>query len=340
MVADRVQHRLETPFKLQGREHRIAASIGVALSETGYADARDVIRDADKAMYEAKRKGKGRFEFSDQSLYTDVVAVLSLQEDLRRSVEREELELHYQPLVDLTTQSIVGFEALVRWQHPEHGLLLPDQFIPLAEESGAIVPLGRWVLRTACTEAREWQQQQVSGEPLILSVNVSMREISSPDFVDVVASTLEQTHFDPERLQLELTESVFMETLEPIRGRISAVRKLGITVCIDDFGTGYSSLGHLHRLPIDKIKIDRLFVRHLDEAPGNREILRTILLLAAHLGLDVVAEGVESNEQLVTLRELACTYGQGFLFSRPVPPDQVAELLVGDTPDDAAFAVS
>jgi EAL domain-containing protein (putative c-di-GMP-specific phosphodiesterase class I) len=290
-------------------------------------------------MYEAKRKGKGRFEFSDQSLYTDVVAVLSLQDDLHRCLERNELQLHYQPLVDLDSQSIVGFEALVRWMHPEHGLLLPDQFIPLAEETGAIVPLGRWVLRTACLEALQWQRDSTSGEPLSLSVNVSMRELASPDFVDAVAATLEQTSFPADRLQLELTESVLMEALEPIRGRINAVRALGITVCIDDFGTGYSSLGHLHRLPIDKIKIDRLFVRHLDEAPGNREILRTILVLARHLGLDVVAEGVESDAQLVTLRELACAYGQGFLFSKPVPPSQVAELLASDEPGDSAFAV-
>jgi diguanylate cyclase (GGDEF)-like protein/PAS domain S-box-containing protein len=339
MVADRVQQRLETPFKLNGREHRIAASIGVALSETGYADARDAIRDADRAMYEAKRKGKGRFEFSDQSLYTDVVAVLSLQEDLRRCLDRDELELHYQPLVDLSSQSIVGFEALVRWRHPEHGLLLPDHFIPLAEETGAIVQLGRWVLRTACTEALAWHPEPGSSEPLMLSVNVSMRELTSPDFADAVAATLEQTRFPPERLQLELTESVLMEALEPIRSRIDAVRALGVTVCIDDFGTGYSSLGHLHRLPIDKIKIDRLFVRHLDEAPGNREILRTILVLAKHLGLDVVAEGVESAAQLTTLRELACAYGQGFLFSHPVPPSGVVELLVGDEPSDAAVVV-
>ena len=341
MVADRVQRRLEAPFKLNGREHRIAASIGVALSETGYTDARDVIRDADKAMYDAKRKGKGRFEFSDQSIYSDVVAVLSLQEDLKRCLDRSQLELHYQPLVDLTAQSIVGFEALVRWRHPELGLLLPDQFIPLAEDTGVIVPLGRWVLRTACVDAQSWQQTQPSGEPLILSVNVSMRELTSADFVDVVAETLQQTGFPPERLQLELTESVFIETLEPIRARIASVRKLGVTVCIDDFGTGYSSLGHLHRLPIDKIKIDRLFVRHLDEAPGNREILRTILTLARHLGLDVVAEGVESNAQLVTLRELACAYGQGFLFSAPVPPHRVVDLLAGDASgEDAAVAVS
>jgi diguanylate cyclase (GGDEF)-like protein/PAS domain S-box-containing protein len=339
MVADRVQRRLETPFKLNGREHRVAASIGVALGETGYTDARDAIRDADRAMYEAKRKGKGRFEFSDQSLYSDVVAVLSLQEDLKRCLDRDELELHYQPLVDLSSGSIVGVEALVRWRHPELGLLLPDQFIPLAEETGVIVPLGRWVMRTACVDAQTWHQTQLSGEPLILSVNVSMRELTSADFVDSVASILKETRLAPERLQIELTESVFVETLEPIRSRIVAVRKLGVTVCIDDFGTGYSSLGHLHRLPIDKIKIDRLFVRDLDGAPGNREILRTILSLARHLDLDVVAEGVESNAQLMTLRELACAYGQGFLFSKPVPTHRVDALFVGDEPDDAAFAV-
>jgi diguanylate cyclase (GGDEF)-like protein/PAS domain S-box-containing protein len=333
MVADRIQRRLEAPFLLHGRELQVGASIGVALSESGYVEATNVIRDADAAMYEAKRRGKGRVEFFDQSLYSDVVSLLGLREDLRRCLERDELEVHYQPLVDLEEQSIVGFEALVRWRHPELGLLLPDRFIPLAEETGFIVPMGRWILETACREALQWQHTQPSGAPLILSVNVSMRELSSADFVGAVSDVLSRTGFDAARLQLELTESVFVETLEPIRSRIAAVRSLGVTVCIDDFGTGYSSLGHLHRFPIDKIKIDRLFVRNLDDAPGNREILRTILMLARNLGLDVVAEGVESDAQLSTLRDMACGFGQGFLFSGPVSPEQVSALFNEGTAD-------
>lgn len=339
MVADRVQARLATPFEVQGQELSVAASIGIALSESGYEAPEDMIRDADDAMYQAKRKGKGRAEFHDRSLYGDVVSLLGLQEDLRRALERGELELRYQPLVDLETGAIIGVEALVRWQHAEHGLVPPDQFIPMAEESGSIVPIGRWVLREACAAAGRWPARGPSGVPLMLSVNLSVRELSSPDLVDSIRSILEETGLDPGRLQLEMTESVFVDTLEPVRSRLEELRKLGITVCIDDFGTGYSSLGYLHRFPIDKLKIDRLFIHHLEEAPGNLEILRTILTLARNLRMDVVAEGVETHAQLTCLKDMACRYAQGFLFSRPIRADEVERLLVQAGGPEAMRAV-
>lgn len=331
MVAERVQERLSAPFEIDGAELTIAASIGIALSEAGYDTSQAVIEAADAAMYEAKRKGKGRVEFANRGLHVDIVSALGLRGDLNRCIEDDQLELRYQPLVDLGSQEIIGFEALVRWRHPELGLLLPDRFIPLAEETGMIIPIGLWVLRTACGEARQWPDAGPGANPPTLSVNLSMRELGSPHLVDAVQSILVETGMEASRLQLELTESVLAESLEPVRERIAALRAFGITVCIDDFGTGYSSLGYLRHFPVDKIKIDRLFIRHLEESPENHEILRTILALAQRLRLEVVAEGVETEHQLVSLREMACGFGQGFLFSAPVPADQAQKLLMGQT---------
>ena len=277
-------------------------------------------------MYAAKRKGRGRTGFADPGSYRDVLRAIDLRGDLRRSVDREELCLHYQPLVDLTSGHIVGFEALVRWAHPERGLLRPRDFIPLAEETGLIVPMGRWILREACRTARRWEDAP-AGVPPVLSVNLSVPELTSPGLVEDVRSTLDETGLDGSRLLVELTESVFSDTPAPLRERLSSLRELGIQVCIDDFGTGYSSLGRLHRFPVDKLKIDRMFVQHLEEAPGNTELVRTILSLAYNLGLDVVAEGVETDHQLETLRGMDCRFGQGFLFSRPMPPERVDAVL-------------
>ena len=329
LVAGRIRDRLGAPFEIGGRDLSLAVSTGVALSETGYADAKAVIRDADSAMYEAKRKGRGRVEFFDPELYTEVVSLMSLRQDLARGLDRGEMELRYQPLVDLATQQIIGFEALVRWRHPELGLLPPERFIPLAEESGLIIPMGRWVLRSACIEAVTWPVSGAAGRSLLLSVNLSMRELSSGDLVQAVENTLRDTGLEPGRLQLELTESVLVDTVEPVRSRIGELRALGVTVCIDDFGTGYSSLGYLHHFPVDKIKIDRLFVRDLEEASGKLEILRTILALASNLGLDVVAEGIETEDQLLRLRDLSCPLGQGFLFAEPLEAGKIGELLRG-----------
>jgi diguanylate cyclase (GGDEF)-like protein/PAS domain S-box-containing protein len=327
LVASRIRSRLGANFEVSSRQLGLAVSIGVALSETGYSDPKDAIRDADAAMYEAKRKGKSRVEFFDSSLYAEIVSIMSLREDLARCLERDELELRYQPLVDLTTQEIIGFEALLRWRHPELGLLQPEKFIPLAEETGLIVPMGRWVLRNACAAAIDWPTMADGRRKLALSVNLSMRELASPDLVDAVAEALDATGLEAERLQLELTESVLVDSIEPVRSRIGELRGLGITVCIDDFGTGYSSLGYLHHFPVDKIKIDRLFVRDLGETSGKLEILRAILSLASKLGVGVVAEGIETEGQLVRLQDLACGFGQGFLFAEPLEAGQLEELL-------------
>lgn len=325
LVADRIRTKLRSVFDIGGREMSVAASIGIALSETGYSDPSQAIRDADAAMYEAKRKGKGRVEFFDSTPYHEIVSSRSLREDLAQALDRGELEIDYQPLVHLATRDIIGFEALVRWNHRELGRLPPDRFIPLAEQSGLIVPIGRWVLRTACHEASGWQTTQ-AGTPT-LSVNLSVRELADPGLVESVEQSLEESGLDPARLQLELTESIVVDSFESVHGRIAELRRLGVTVCIDDFGTGYSSLGYLHHLPVDKIKIDRVFLSDIESTPGKLEILRTILSLAATLHLEVVAEGVETDGQLAHLRDLACGFGQGFLFSKPVGPAEVTDLL-------------
>jgi len=322
IVTRRIQESVGAPLAIRGRAVDIEASVGVALSDSGYRDPEHVIREADAAMYAAKRKGRGRAEFADPDIYREVLFALDLRHDLWRSLERDELRLHYQPLMDLDTNRIMGFEALVRWQHPERGLLAPSHFIPLAEETGFIVPMGRWILREACRVAETWPDIGAAPPPA-LSVNLSVSELTSSGLVEAVRETLEETGLDGRRLLVELTETVFSDAHVPLRERLDELRDLGIQICIDDFGTGYSSLGRLHRFPVDKLKIDQTFVRHLGEAPGNAEIIRTILALAGNLGLDVVAEGVETGHQLEHLKGMACRYGQGFLFARPMPPERV-----------------
>lgn len=342
-VADRIQAHLSVPIILQGEECTVAASIGVAISDSRYADPEDVLRDADEAMYRAKQGGQGRVEFHDADLYETVVAEFRLKSDLARSIERGELEVYYQPLVTLGSGSIIGFEALVRWQHPERGLILPDEFIPVAEESGLIVPIGHWVLTQACRAMRLWDRSLQTHDPLILSVNLSVPELTSPGLVETIRDVLERTHFPASRLQLEITESVFIERREEARGRLEELRSMGIQVCIDDFGTGYSSLGYLRRFPVGLLKIDRLFVREMDEHAGNGEIVRTIIALARNLGLEVLAEGVETRSQAEQLHELACKYGQGFYYSQPLRHDDVEQLFAlppgggADTPEGGGF---
>ena len=336
-VAERIQAHLSVPFVVQGHELLAPASIGIALSDSGYSEPDDVIRDADEAMYRAKQEGRGRAEVFDAELYEEVLSLFRTQSDLSRSLERGELELYYQPLVALGSERIIGFEALLRWQHPERGLVLPDEFIPVAEDSGLIVPIGRWALREACRAMVEWERTLRPPEPLILSMNLSVKELITPDIAEAIHDVLEETGFEPSRLQLEITESVFIERPEAMRDVLQSLRAMGVQVCIDDFGTGYSSLGYLHRFPIGLLKIDRLFVHDLDqregeEGEGDGEIIRTILALAQNLGLEVLAEGVETERQAERLKGLECKYAQGFLFSHPVRSDEVALLLGGLPP--------
>lgn len=320
-LAERVQQELMQPFNLGGHEVFTTASIGIALSTTGYETPEAVLRDADTVMYRAKAQGKARHEVFDQNMHARVVALLRLENDLRRAVERDEFRLQYQPIVSLDTGRISGFEALVRWQHPELGLIQPSDFIHVAEETGVIVELGQWVLEEACRQMRLWQSISHQHGRLKLSVNLSSRHFVQPDLYERIVEVLAQTGLAPTTLQLEITESVLMVNAHTIVPLLSRLRALGVELAIDDFGTGYSSLSYLSRLkPIHTLKIDRSFISMGGDDHENAEIVRTIIMLARNMGKEVVAEGVETVEQLERLRMLNCTYGQGYLFSRPQDP--------------------
>lgn len=327
-VADRVQQELTLPFNLNGHEVFTSASIGIALSETGYELPEDLLRDADTAMYRAKAQGRARYEIFNTGMHVRALALLHLETDLRRAIaadhltgDRQEFQLYYQPIVSLKTRCMVGFEALLRWQHPSRGFISPVEFVPIAEETGLIIPIGDWVLREACRQMQVWHTQFPMKLPLTVSVNLSSKQFT-PRLIQQIEQVLHDTHLDTRSLRLEITESALMENLESAASLLATVRSLGIQLSMDDFGTGYSSLSYLHRFPIDTLKIDRSFINKVDADGEQLAIVRTIITLAWNLGMDVVAEGVETPKQLAQLRSLKCEYGQGFLFSKPL--DQLA----------------
>ncbi|HEX8634759.1 MAG TPA: PAS domain S-box protein [Pyrinomonadaceae bacterium] len=327
-LAERVRQELMQPFNLGGHEVFTTVSIGIALSTTGYETPEAVLRDADTVMYRAKAQGKARHEVFDQNMHARVVALLRLENDLRRAVERDEFRLQYQPIVSLETGRVSGFEALARWQHPELGLIQPSDFIPVAEETGVIVELGQWVMEEACRQMRAWQLISPQHSRLKLSVNLSSRHFVQPDLYERIVEVLKDTGLAPAALQLEITESVLMENAHTIVPLLSRLRDLGVELAIDDFGTGYSSLSYLSRLkPIHTLKIDRSFISMGGDDHENSEIVRTIIMLAKNMGKEVVAEGIETAEQLARLRRLNCDYGQGYLFSRPQDPSEIERRL-------------
>jgi diguanylate cyclase (GGDEF)-like protein len=317
-VAEKVQQVISAPFKLASHETITTGSIGVALSAPGYTEAEDIIRDADTAMYRAKERGKARCEIFDTAMHTRAVTLLRLESDLRRALEKDELCVYYQPIVSLMSGDLHGFEALVRWQHPERGIVSPSDFIPLAEETGLILPIGLRVLRDACHQLRKWQQYSLSNRDLIMSVNLSGKQLAQPDLIERIEEVLNESQIDPWHLKLEITETVVMENPELAAITLAKLRSLGVRLSIDDFGTGYSSLSYLNRFPVDTLKIDRSFVASMNKADENLQIVKTIITLAGNLGMQVIAEGVETEEQLDQLRSLKCQYGQGYLFSTPL----------------------
>ncbi len=329
-VAERVQQELSIPFNLSGREVFTTVSMGIAPSAVGYERAEDILRDADTAMYRAKSLGKARYEIFDKAMHARAINLLQMETDMRRALEREEFILHYQPIVALDNFRLRGFEALVRWQHPERGFISPMDFIPVAEETGMIVPLGEWVMREACRQMNGWQKMFPLDHPLFITVNLSSKQFSQNALISTFAMILQETGVKPQSVKLEITESVVMENIETATEMLRQLRSLGVKLAIDDFGTGYSSLSYLHRFPIDTLKIDRSFVTRMSENNENTEIVRTIVVLAQNLGMDVVAEGVETNEQLVLLQKLGCENGQGYFFSKPVNADG-AEKIIAET---------
>lgn len=325
-VAKRIHEVLHSPFELEEREVFCTASIGIALGSTKYRHPEEVLRDATTAMGRAKARGNACHEVFDGAMHKRAIEVLHLETGLRWALERNELLLHYQPIVSLATGEITSVEALVRWQHPERGLIHPDDFIPLAEESGLIVPIGWHVLRMSCEQMRAWQVDLPSERSVRLCVNLSPKQFTQPDVVDQVKMAIGKAGIDPGLLRLEMTENAVMENAETAFPRMSELQSLDVRLHMDDFGTGYSSLSYLHKLPIDTLKIDRSFILDLGVRDEALEIVKTIVTLAHNLGMQVVAEGVETKEQLTILRTLECEYAQGFYFSEPIDEAAVAEL--------------
>jgi diguanylate cyclase (GGDEF)-like protein/PAS domain S-box-containing protein len=327
-VARRVQEAVTQPFNIGGHEVFTTASIGIALSTTGYDRAEDLLRDADTAMYRAKMQGKKRHVVFDKAMHDRAMELLQLETDLRRAIQRREFFLNYQPIVSLETGKVSSFEALVRWRHPERGLVMPGEFITVAEETGLIIPLGQWVLAEACRQMREWQKHYLIDDDVTVSVNLSSRQFSQADLIEQVSSVLRETGLPALNLKLEITESMVMENIDTAIGMLTQLRNLGVGLSIDDFGTGYSSLSYLHRFPIDTLKIDRSFVTQMTDNTENAEIVRTIVTLARSLDMNVIAEGVETRAQLTQLHDLGCDFGQGYLFSKAVSAPAALELLV------------
>ncbi|HEX9945578.1 MAG TPA: EAL domain-containing protein [Thermoanaerobaculia bacterium] len=327
-VAQRMNREMTQPFRIQEHEIYVTMSLGITLGAGGdYDRPEDVLRDADTAMYGAKTSGKAREAIFDPDMHDRAVALLQLETDLRRAVERSEFEIHYQPIVSLTSGEIDAFEALLRWRHPRRGLLLPDSFVPVAEDTGLIVPIGWWVLREACQQFADWSALPGVRKAPAVTVNLSPKQFMQADLILRVAEILRGTGIEPESLRLEITESTLMGKAEEAIAKLQGLRELGIKVYIDDFGTGYSSLSYLHRLPVDALKIDRSFVSEMCHRQDRSEIVGTIVTLARTLRMDVAAEGIETAEQVSRLRGLACHFGQGYFFSAPVGRTAAAGLI-------------
>jgi predicted signal transduction protein with EAL and GGDEF domain len=326
-VAERIQQKLASPFLISGQEVSITASIGIALSATGYSTAEDILRDADTAMYRAKSLGKSRYEICDPAMHARAVSRLKLETDLRRAMDGEEFRVHYQPIVSLRDFRIIGFEALLRWQRPGFGLAMPGEFVPVAEETGLIIISGLWVLREACRQMRAWNLQFPSDRAFTVSVNISGKQFAQPDLVREVDRILRETCLDPHCLKLELTESVTMREVERAARIFGELKSLGVGLSMDDFGTGYSSLSYLRRFPVDTLKIDRSFVSEMEDTSESRAIVQMIMSLGCSLGMEMVAEGVETAEQVSLLRSLGCEYAQGYFFSKPTDQEAMAEVL-------------
>ena len=326
-VAERLQTKLAAPFTVHGYEIVVTASVGIALSNAVCAHAEDLLRDANIAMYRAKRSGKARCEVFDTAMHAGAVRRLELETELRKGLELREFRTHYQPIISLTTGRITGFEALTRWQHGER-LLAPIEFIAVAEETGLILPMNRVLLREACEQLRSWQAQFPAQPPLTMSVNITSKEFAHPDLANGIRETLKETGLDPNYLQLEITETIAMG--DPVRAAsvLSELKALGVRLSVDDFGTGYSSLSRLQQFPVDSLKIDRAFISHMDSDAESNKIVQIIVMLAQNLGLVTIAEGTETDAQVEQLKALNCGFAQGYFFSKPADPETISDLLL------------
>ncbi len=328
--AERLAKRIAEPYTLDGRQVFTNVKVGIAFGNSKYAEAEDILRDADIAMYYAKDHNENHVIF-DQKMHVRAVTRLQLETDLRFAIERKEFELYYQPIIGLEEASLVGFEALVRWNHPQRGLVPPNEFIPISESTGIIIPMTIQILHLACNQIVAWQKDRQGAVPLSVAVNLSGKHFAHPDLVEQIQNVIDQTGIPPSSLKLELTESAVMENAEIAILMLKQIKETGVQISIDDFGTGYSSLSYLHKFPIDLLKVDRSFVSAMEDNTENGEIVRTVIALAKALGLKVVAEGIESVHQYHQLRILGCEYGQGYLFSKPLKVADIQRLLEDNT---------
>ncbi len=324
--AELVKKKLALPFTIDEKQIFTNVSIGIAIGDESYADAEDLLRDADIAMYKAKKSDK-HFSIFDKKMHARAVTLLEVETDLRYAIQENELVAHYQPIVDLQSMNLVGFETLMRWNHPTRGLLSPNEFIPVSENTGLIVPMTLWILKDSCEKLARWKEKSPENQNLMMSVNLSSKHFAQDNLVAEVKNILKKSGVQPNCLKLEITESAVMENAEAAISILNQLKRVGIQLSIDDFGTGYSSLSYLHKFPIDTLKIDRSFVSTMENGSENGEIVRTVIALAKALNLNIIAEGIETIHQLHQLRILGCQYGQGFLFSRPVPVNEAEALL-------------
>jgi len=330
-VADRLQREIAQPLRAGGAELRLSASIGIAMAEPGEeTDHSRLVEDADAAMYRAKERGGARTELFDMAMRERALDAISIEQELSRGLERDELRLYYQPLVSLSSGEMVGAEALIRWEHPERGLLSPDKFLPIAEESGLIVQVGAWAVGEACRRLRDWDRRNGGPSNFSLAVNLSARELTHPDVVPTVLNAVHRSALDPHRLTIEVTESTAMADRDSGFRALRELHEAGVRIAIDDFGTGYSSLDHLREMPADVLKIDRSFVAGMSANSPDTALVAAAIAMGRALEMEVVAEGIETSEQVADLRELGCPLGQGYLFARPLPPEELDGLLETD----------
>ncbi|MGO4328929.1 putative bifunctional diguanylate cyclase/phosphodiesterase [Cupriavidus sp. 2TAF22] len=333
-MTERLMRAFEAPFQIEGEELYASASIGIAISSLGYESAEEILRHADLAMYRAKTLGKSRYEVYDHTMHEHAVSRLALETSLRRALQNNEFVLHYQPVVTLDNEEIVGVEALVRWRKSETELVYPADFIQVAEDTGLILFLGMWVLREACKTMAHWHKEYPRTPALTVSVNVSARQFAQHDFVQHVGRVLSDTGINPRTVRLEITESITMVDSERTVAVLTQLRELGVRISIDDFGTGYSSLSYLHRFPLDILKIDRSFVAQLDRGHEGLQVVQTIMSLARNLGIEVVAEGTETQRHVTHLKSLGCDFGQGYFFSKPLESVALSALLEAQVPQN------
>ncbi len=326
-IAERIQEILRPPYQLGGKDFFVSASFGIVEDTSDYKDADSILQDADIAMYRAKALGKARYELFTASLRTEALSRLELESQLQHAVGKKELFLNYQPIFSLGTQKLIGFEALLRWKHPQRGTLLPADFLLIAESSGLIIKIGQWVITEACRQMKEWQKKIPGSENLVMNINISGHQFAHPDFVETLDQITRQSGLKPANICLEITETVLIENQEQSRAVFKALHAMGYEIQIDDFGTGYSSLGYLLNFHVDTIKIDKSFIQSIGKGENGLNLVKTIVDMAQNLGIEIIAEGIETEKQLSDLKSIDCQYGQGYLLSRPVAPQEIERLL-------------